>query len=237
MIDIIVFAALLIVTAILADQVSTKWRNLCWAIFVLLVIVQAGLQIRSKRADETKEQMQEQKTQKREQETQGQYQSLKKTMEQMGNDIQNYIRNISPPAGVPVKTTAVTRRSTPPNPPSGLTVHVDDQQLLVEACDLARSLRYFLVETKSDTPTQYPGEPAIDYIRRSNTWYSNLMAIYDRAYRNRANAVIGQLIARGAVNKSVGPLAKDPVNFVGIDAVASALESGAGGICVTTRRQ
>ncbi len=55
----IVGALLIIVTAILADKVSQRWKKWCWALFVVLVLAQAGLQIKSKRAGEAKAREQE----------------------------------------------------------------------------------------------------------------------------------------------------------------------------------
>lgn len=53
MIDVI-GALLIIVTAILADKASEKWKKWCWTLFVVLVLAQAGLQIHGKREDEKK---------------------------------------------------------------------------------------------------------------------------------------------------------------------------------------
>jgi hypothetical protein len=50
----VVGAVVIIMTAVLADKVSEKWKKWCWALFVCLVLAQAGLQIKSQKEYDAK---------------------------------------------------------------------------------------------------------------------------------------------------------------------------------------
>jgi hypothetical protein len=58
MIDII-GALLIIMSAILADKASDKWKKWAWGLFVLLVLAQTGLQVKARKEDAAKGQRQE----------------------------------------------------------------------------------------------------------------------------------------------------------------------------------
>lgn len=47
-------AVVVIVAAILADKASERWKGWCWALFVCLVLAQAGLQIKLQKTDDAK---------------------------------------------------------------------------------------------------------------------------------------------------------------------------------------
>ena len=131
--------------------------------------------------------------------------------------VAEYVRNTMPPVAVPV-----VRR---PAPPTGLVGTVDGAWSS-EATNMANQLLSFLYE-RGNAPVHKQGEADLDYIIRSNAWYSSVMDQYRRQLGEQVVTTARVLIEKGVLDAQVMNLAKDPQNPLGIRILASQLTESA----------
>ncbi len=130
--------------------------------------------------------------------------------------IAEYIRNTTPPPGLP--------QTTAPLPPTGLVVAVDGDWGAT-AIRLAEQITNFL-RSQGEQPSKQRGESNVDFIVRSNIWYSNVMIQYKKQYSPQVITLVGVLADSGALKRQVAELAKDPINVMGVQAIATELDAG-----------
>jgi hypothetical protein len=83
------------------------------------------------------------------------------------------------------------------------------------------------LRAEGEPPARYPQETDMDFIVRSNAWYSNVMDQYRKQLAPQACTMVGLLIENGALDKRVGELAKDPLNISGIRILARQIRDSA----------
>jgi hypothetical protein len=136
--------------------------------------------------------------------------------------IAEYIRNTTPPPGLPpaVGTTQAVR----PSPPTGLIASVDGDWGGT-ALQMGGQISDFL-SNQGEAPSRGPSETDVNYIVRSNAWYSNVMTQYKKQFGPQVITLVGLLAKDGLLEKPVGDLAKNPVNLIGVRALADQLMAG-----------
>jgi hypothetical protein len=133
--------------------------------------------------------------------------------------IAEYIRNTTPPVEF-VPTHTITR----PAPPTGLIVAVDGNWS-AKAVSMKDEIDNFIA-SQGAPPSRKPGETDLDFIIRSNNWYSAFMNQYKKRFADQVITLVNLLSDKGALDKQVINLAKDPVNFLGVRELARQLEIG-----------
>jgi hypothetical protein len=133
-----------------------------------------------------------------------------------------FVRNTTPPP--------VSARPSPtaPNPPTGLLAVVNTEKggdWGGTAFTLAQSLDNFIT-SQGEPPVHKPDEGEIEFIIRSNAWYSSVMDQYKKQFAAQVINLVGLFVQAGVLDKEVNDLAKDPVNFIGVRTLARDLESG-----------
>ncbi len=138
-------------------------------------------------------------------------QELKDLPRQVGE----YIRNTTPPPGfVPPR----------PNPVTGV-IAAADGDWGATAVNMARQIYQFL-DSEGAIPTRKPNETEVDFIVRSNAWYSTVMNQYKKQFNDQAVTMAGLLVEKGLLDKQVNDLARNPVNITGIKMLAQQIEAG-----------
>jgi hypothetical protein len=133
--------------------------------------------------------------------------------------VADYIVNTTPPAGLP----PVVSHS-PPAPPTGL-IGAWNGDWGLSAIGMGSQLTNFL-NAQGDAPARKPGESDLSFISRSNAWYSNVMGNYKKQFAGSVASMVHLLIGKGVLDKRVADLARDPINPIGIRALAAQLETG-----------
>jgi hypothetical protein len=130
--------------------------------------------------------------------------------------INKYIQNTTPLPGMPTLTRVVS-------PPTGLVVAMDGDWGLA-ARRMGGAITDFL--GSQDEPQPKPGESIVAFLVRSNAWSSNVMDQYKKQFGAQVITMVNMLIEKRALEEQVAQLAKDPVNPIGVKALAEQLEAG-----------
>jgi hypothetical protein len=136
--------------------------------------------------------------------------------------IAEYIKNTAPPPGVqlgPPSSAQVMR----PNPPEGL-IGATNGDWGAVASGLSTQINN-LVYSEGQLPSRKPGEGDLDFVVRSNAWYSNILSQYKKQFEPQVITLVGVLSENGAVQKQLADLARDPINVIGIRTVATELDN------------
>ena len=145
-----------------------------------------------------------------------------KQMADLPRQVSEYIRNTSPQPGIIPKAANFNGR---PLPPTGLIAIVDGQEESA-AVDLSHAV-LDLLDRQGDPPKQGTGESDLDFIIRSNAWYADILAKYNKSLGPQVVTFVGYLVGHKVLRPEVLPLAKNPVNLMGIRAVAVQLGAAA----------
>ena len=128
-----------------------------------------------------------------------------------------YIKNTTPPIAFPVGWR--------PAPPTGLIASVGGDWG-TQANNVANQLRLFLNE-RGDAPVRRPGESDVDFVVRSNSWYSSVMNQYRKQFGDEVANLERVLIEKGVADPQILDLAKDPVNPIGVRTLVIQLSDAA----------
>jgi hypothetical protein len=131
-----------------------------------------------------------------------------------------YLRNTTPP----VFPTESPREPFALAPPTGLVGAVDGD-LGGVAIDMGDQILNFL-KSEGPAPVRRRGESDIDFVTRSNQWYSNLMRQYKLRFSAQVITLVQNFNETGVLSGQVVPLAEDPVNALGVHQLATELQSG-----------
>jgi hypothetical protein len=145
-----------------------------------------------------------------------------KEIRDLPNRIAEYIRNTTPPPGLPNAVRAA--QVALPSPPTGLIV-AEDGDWGARALQMGGQIFDFL-SNQGEVPVRGPSETDVNYIVRSNAWYSDVMTQYRKQFGPQVITLVGLLVKDGLLEKPVGDLAKNPVNLIGIRALADQLMTG-----------
>jgi hypothetical protein len=152
-------------------------------------------------------------------------QRLQATMEalpsQIAKQVKEYVTNTAPPITLPPYPVNKVERMTPPGAPTGLVVFTDTS---AKAAELSRTIQDFLNQ-QGEPPRRLPKESDIDFIVRSNNWYSQVMTKYKKDLGPIVNTFFHYLVGQKTVDPRVAELAKNPINVRGIRALATQLEA------------
>jgi hypothetical protein len=128
--------------------------------------------------------------------------------------IQQYIKNATPPPGLPT----VTR----PDPPMGVVVAIDGDWGSA-ARGMAGQINNFL--DSQGEPQSKPEESLVAFLVRANTWNSNVMDQYKKQFGAQVVTMVGILTEKQVLDGQVAQLARDPVNPIGVRALAEQLDA------------
>jgi len=64
-----------------------------------------------------------------------------------------------------------------------------------------------------------------NFVIRSNAWYSNILSQYKKQFAPQVITLVGILAEKGATQKPLEDLARNPINVMGIKAVADELDT------------
>jgi hypothetical protein len=142
-----------------------------------------------------------------------------KDMRDLPRSIAEYIRNTSPPLTLATTTVA----GSVPAPPTGV-VAVVDGHTGAAGMDIATAISNFLA-AQGDPPRKGPGESEVDFLIRSNAWYKKVMSAYKENLQAQAETMSRVMVEAHILPDSVLALALDPVNIIGIRAVANQLRT------------
>jgi hypothetical protein len=131
--------------------------------------------------------------------------------------VADFIKNTTPPATLPV----VGMR---PAPPTGLVVSINGDWGS-SAILLGNQLNVFL-DSQGTAPARAPGESDLTFIGRSNAWYSKIMQEYNNQFEDQVITMVRLLIDKGVLDKRVATLSINPVNPIGVRAIATQLVDG-----------
>ncbi len=129
-----------------------------------------------------------------------------------------YLRNTTPPL---LPTESPRER---PAAPTGLVGAINGDFGGV-AMTMGDQILNFL-NHEGAAPVRRRGESDIDFVTRSNQWYSNLMAQYKLQFSAQVSTLVGILNEAGVLSGQVVPLAEDPVNPLGVRQLATELQNG-----------
>jgi hypothetical protein len=132
--------------------------------------------------------------------------------------IAEFIRNNTPPPGYVTRSEGIG----PPAPPTGLVAYVDGG-LGAAAGNMSAKIQT-LLKQEGELPQQKPGEKDVDFLIRSNNWYSAVMAKYHKELAGQVVTMVRILVDHKVLSKDVLELATHPVNVLGIKAVAAQLD-------------
>lgn len=141
------------------------------------------------------------------------------TLNDLPKRVAEYIRNTTPPPGLIAKDVAVGV----PNPPTGL-VAVVDGHTGAAGVNIADEILNFLA-AQGNPPRRNSGESDVDFLIRSNAWYRNAMDAYNKSLQAQAETMSRVMIEAHILPDNVLTLAKDPVNIIGIRALANELKT------------
>lgn len=130
--------------------------------------------------------------------------------------INQYIKNTTPPPGLPTMIR-------PPSPPEGL-VGAADGNWGFAARLLAGEISEFLGSQAEPQPK--PEEGVVAFVVRANAWHSAVMDQYKKQFAARVITMVKILTEKQVVDEQVADLAKDPVNPIGVRALAEQLDAG-----------
>ncbi len=130
--------------------------------------------------------------------------------------IQQYVKNTTPPAGLPTVTRV-------PSPPMGLVIATDGNWGLA-ARGMAAQINNFL--DSQGEPQPKPEESLVTFLVRSNAWSSNVMDQYKKQFGAQVVTMVRLLTEKQVLDEQVAQLARDPVNPIGVKALAEQLEAG-----------
>jgi hypothetical protein len=135
--------------------------------------------------------------------------------------IAEYIKNTAPPLGlVASPVPGVTA------PPRGL-IAVADDGLGGTATRMGGQIDDF-VANRGAPPIRKSGETDVDFVIRSNDWYSAFMNQYKKQFADQVVTLVEALVGAGVLDKQVINLAENPVNILGVQALARQLEIAGG---------
>jgi len=129
--------------------------------------------------------------------------------------ISQYVKNTTPPQGLPTVTRV-------PNPPTGLVGAIDGDWGLA-ARQMAAEITNLL--NSQGEPQPKPEESLVTFLVRSNAWNSNVMDQYKKQFGARVVTMVKILTERQVLDEQVAQLARDPVNPIGVRALAEQLEA------------
>ncbi len=129
--------------------------------------------------------------------------------------IQQYIKNTTPPSGLPTVTRV-------PNPPMGVVVAMDGNWGLA-ARGMAAQINNFL--DSQGEPQPKPEESLVTFLVRSNAWSLDVMDQYKKQFGAQVVTMVRILTEKQVLDEQVAQLARDPVNPIGVKALAEQLEA------------
>lgn len=186
------------------------WKR--WGLAVIFVLLGIGEVMVVERAEKTG--MAEQ------QKLQGAVEALP---ERIAKQVKEYLVNTAPPPTLPPPPRFnAGKKPLPPSAPTGLIVTVQGEE--ADASDYARQIRDFL-DQQGEPPKQRPAESDIDFIVRSNGWYSNVLTNYKKGLGLQIITLFRTLLEHKSVDRGAYELAKNPVNVRGIRALAAQLDA------------
>jgi len=141
------------------------------------------------------------------------------TLNDLPKRVAEYIRNTTPPPGLAAKDVAVAV----PNAPTGL-VAVVDGHTGAAGMSIADQIFNFLA-AQGSPPQRNSGESDVDFLIRSNAWYRNAMDAYNKSLQAQAETMSRVMVEAHILPDNVLTLAKDPVNVIGIRALANELKT------------
>jgi len=138
--------------------------------------------------------------------------------------LSQYLKNVTP-------LQAITSRNTPqkewrPAAPTGFVVVIDNDYT-TPATDMAAKITH-LLDSRGHAPVRRTDENDIDFLVRSNAWYSSIMKDYKKQFGDQVENMVKMLVKQGALDSRVEALAKNPVNVAGIRLLATQLKEGGG---------
>jgi len=125
--------------------------------------------------------------------------------------VAEYIKNTMPPG-------ALFTRTLVPAAPTGMIAMVDGSEAKM-AIGYADQIQAFFRKQR-EPPKQVRGESNLDFVVRSNAWYSRVMNEYNKVYAAPAATLVDSLIKKNLLELQVAELARNPVNPLGIKALA-----------------
>ncbi len=128
--------------------------------------------------------------------------------------INQYIKNTTLPSGLPT----VMR----PSPPMGL-IAVIDGDWGFAARSMAAQIHNLL--NSQGEPQPKPEESLVTFLVRSNAWNSNVMDQYKKQFGAQVVAMVRTLTEKQVLDEQVAQLARDPVNPLGVKALAEQLDA------------
>jgi len=128
-----------------------------------------------------------------------------------------YIKNTTPPSGLPTVT-----RVLKPQPPTGMIVAMDGDWGLA-ARGMAAQINNFL--NNQGEPQPKPEENLVTFLVRSNTWNANVMDQYKKQFGAQVVTMVRILTEKQVLDEQVAQLARDPVNPIGVRALAEQLDA------------
>jgi hypothetical protein len=131
--------------------------------------------------------------------------------------IAEYIKNTAPPLGLAVSSTPFA-----PGPPRGV-IAVVDEGFGDAAARMGGQIDDF-VANQGAPPIRKSGETDVDFVIRSNDWYSAFMNQYKKQFGDQVVTLVTILVHAGVLDKQVINLAENPVNILGVQALARQLE-------------
>jgi len=132
--------------------------------------------------------------------------------------VAEYIRNTSPAPQFLVESAASGR----PAAPTGL-VAVVNGHTGTEAISIGDQIFEFL-STQGDPPQRRLGETEVDFLIRPNAWYKQVMDAYHATLQAQTETIARMLVESHSLPANVLDLARNPVNLIGVRAVAKQLE-------------
>jgi hypothetical protein len=136
--------------------------------------------------------------------------------------LSQYLRNITPVQGITVAK--APQKQWRPAAPTGFVV-VLNNDYASPAKDMAAKIAH-LLDSRGHAPVRHTGESDIDFLVRSNDWYSSIMKDYKKQYGDQVETMVRMLVNQGALDSRVEALAKNPVNVAGLRLLAMQLKEG-----------
>jgi hypothetical protein len=134
--------------------------------------------------------------------------------------LDKFLTNTKVPEGYAIVKTM------PPLAPPAMVGHADGTSVSSVISEFALRLNSFLAE-RGDPPQMRSGESSLDFINRSNGWYSDLMKRYNDTFAEQAKLRVRMLADEGEFDGRLQQLASDPQNPNGIKILAAQLQAAA----------
>lgn len=127
--------------------------------------------------------------------------------------LDQYVKNTTPPPGLPAGGR--------PSAPVGLIGALEGNWGLA-ARQMAVQIKEFV--NGKEEPQPKPDEGVVAFIVRSNAWHSGVMDQYKKRFAAQAITIVRVLTEKQVLDEQVAELVRDPVNPIGIRALADQLE-------------